>query len=388
LALATFSSELTFVTPAVLSESAIARPIWSADFALPFSVTSPLCASTSIEDAIEASWLSACSLPLIIVMRTESSVLPVGAPTTLSFVRTIVTPRSRSAWMSDGETRNCVICVEMSPLVAVAVSEVDRVESAATLPVELVLPVALVLPVVEDEDDGEVDEVEPLLVVSFAMVEPVPEVEPVALREPLVLALPLWLPDVEVEALGDCELLLVSVDDFVLSFCASVPLEDVLPVEALLRSLVADDVSELLGVALVEDVFRFVSLASEESEDVEDLVESVELKEPLPLAEPLPLIEPLPLSELPDVDAVGAPAALLCAVVLSVVDDEVDGEDEELNDVLLLFVLLMFVFCVELVEEGDVLLRPDEEFCVEPVLPEAPNEDEPELFWEFAAVVP
>jgi hypothetical protein len=341
-ALATFNSELTFVTPAVLSESAIARPIWSADFALPFSVTSPLCASTSIEDAIEASWLSAWSLPLIMVTRTESSVLPVGAPTTVSFVRTIVTPRSRSAWMSEAATRNCVICAEMSPLVAVVVPLVERLESAATLPVALVLPVAFVLSVVEDEDDGVVEEVDALLVVSFAIVEPVLEVEPVALSEPLAL----WLPDADVEALGDCELVLVSVEDLALvsalleSFCASV-----LEVLALLRSLAEaeDDVSDELGVALVDEVFRFVSLASEESEDVEDLVESVELREPLPLTEPLPLIEPLPLTELPEVEAVGAPAALLCAAVLSVVD----GEDEELNDVLLLFVLLMFVFCVD-----------------------------------------
>jgi len=267
-----------------------------------------------------------------------------------------------------------VICVEISPLVAVAVSEVERVESAATLPVELVLPVAPAVPVVEDEDDGVVEDDD--LVVSFAIVElepvpevePVPDVEPVALSEPLVLEAPLWLPEVDDEALGDCELLLVSEEDFEpVSFCASVPLE-------------VEEVPVLLGVALVEDVFRFVSLASEESDDdVEERDESVELNEPLPVAEPLPLIEPLPLNELPEVEAVGAPDALLCAVVLSVVEDEVDGEDEELSDELL-FVLL---FCVaeplwllpyvELVEEGDVLLSPElEEFCVEPVLPVLP----------------
>ncbi len=91
-----FNCELTFVTPSVLRASAIARPTWSADAAVPFSVTSPLCASTSIFAAAEESWLSAWSLPLTIVTRSESSVWPVGAPTTLSFVRTIVVPLVRS----------------------------------------------------------------------------------------------------------------------------------------------------------------------------------------------------------------------------------------------------------------------------------------------------
>jgi hypothetical protein len=40
--------------------------------------------------------LSAWSLPLTMVSITSSSEAPVGAPTTLSLVRTIATPRSRS----------------------------------------------------------------------------------------------------------------------------------------------------------------------------------------------------------------------------------------------------------------------------------------------------
>lgn len=93
--LLTLTSEETLVTPCVSSARAIARPTISALSAEPLSMTSPLLASTSIE-AFET-WLSAWSLPFTIVSMTSSSEAPVGAPTTLSFVRTIVTPRSRSA---------------------------------------------------------------------------------------------------------------------------------------------------------------------------------------------------------------------------------------------------------------------------------------------------
>lgn len=91
----TFTSDDTLVTPWVSRASAMARPTRSALSAEPFNVTSPLLASTSIE-ALETS-LSACSLPLTIVLMTSSSEAPVGAPATLSFDRTIVTPRSKSA---------------------------------------------------------------------------------------------------------------------------------------------------------------------------------------------------------------------------------------------------------------------------------------------------
>ena len=131
-------SELTFVTPSVSSASAMARPTWLADWAVPFRVTSPLCACTSRFS--EDSWLSACSLFLIIVVITESSMLPVGAPAPSWRVRTIVAWRSRSDWMSDGDSRHCVILLLTS------------VEATAelVLPVSLVLPVALAAPVLVD----------------------------------------------------------------------------------------------------------------------------------------------------------------------------------------------------------------------------------------------
>lgn len=96
-AVESFSSEVTFVTPSVLSASAIARPTWSADCTLPLRVTSPLCAPTSMSDAAAESCASAWMRPLTIVFTTASSELPVGAPTTLSFVRTIAVPLSMSA---------------------------------------------------------------------------------------------------------------------------------------------------------------------------------------------------------------------------------------------------------------------------------------------------
>jgi hypothetical protein len=92
----TLISDVTFVTPSVFSASAIARPTWSAEAALPFSVISPLCASTSMPLAADERMLSAWILPLTIVFRTESSVLPVGAPAPTSRVRTIAVPLLRS----------------------------------------------------------------------------------------------------------------------------------------------------------------------------------------------------------------------------------------------------------------------------------------------------
>jgi len=322
---ATFSSELTFVTPEVLRESAMARPIWSADFALPFRVTSPLCASTSICDAIAARSESACSLPLIIVTRTESSVLPVGAPTTVSLVRTIVTPRSRSDWMSAAARCSSVMRVLMSVLAVVLVLVPLLVESAASVLEDEVVLVSAGCVVVEVAL--------PLLVVSLATVEPVLDFEEsCALSEPLALVLPvaLRLPEAFVEELvlpGDCvELLVVSlfasVEDF--AFVSEEDLADV-SVEAvwLLRSWADVSVVELLllGLEEVDDVpLRFWSFAASEDDDVsvEELgvLDVLELNEPLPLAEPDAATEPLAFIELFEVEAVGAPERLRCADVL------------------------------------------------------------------------
>lgn len=87
----------------------MARPTWVADCAVPWSVTSPLCACTS--RLSEDSSLSAWSLFFTIVMITESSIDPVGAPAPASRVRTIVTEWSRSAWMSVGLRRHSVMRV-------------------------------------------------------------------------------------------------------------------------------------------------------------------------------------------------------------------------------------------------------------------------------------
>jgi hypothetical protein len=65
---------------------------------------------------------------------TSSSVEPVGAPTTVSFVRTIVTPRSRSLCSSEGERRHSVIRVVISVLEL----------AGALVSVEVVAPVVLV----------------------------------------------------------------------------------------------------------------------------------------------------------------------------------------------------------------------------------------------------
>ena len=63
-----------------------------------------------------------------------------GAPTTVSLVRTIVTPRSRSAWSSVAPRRHSVIRLEMSELDArSAFEELELLRS-----VEVFAPVALV----------------------------------------------------------------------------------------------------------------------------------------------------------------------------------------------------------------------------------------------------
>jgi hypothetical protein len=142
----TFTSDETFVTPCVSRASAMARPTWPAESAEPFRVTSPLLAETSIIafDVSESAW----SLPFTIVSITLSSVLPVGAPTTLSLVRTIATPRSRSAWSSVSPSRHSVMRVLMSvPVVAAAMSvELLLVPLIEVAPVWLVEP--LVAPIV------------------------------------------------------------------------------------------------------------------------------------------------------------------------------------------------------------------------------------------------
>lgn len=131
----------------------MARPIWLALSAVPLSVTSPFLASTSIIEV--ATWLSAWSLPFTIVVITASSLAPVGAPTTLSFVRTIVTERSRSLWISVGERRHSVMRVVTSAVLAAPV--VADAMSAELRLVVLVAPVLVSLDgVVLVEDEGEV----------------------------------------------------------------------------------------------------------------------------------------------------------------------------------------------------------------------------------------
>lgn len=86
------------------------------------------------------------------VMITESSVLPVGAPTTLSFVRTIVVPLSRSAWISVGPRRHSLMRVVTSVFVEFDARSVELVElmPLALTPVDEVLELGLV-----DEIDEE-----------------------------------------------------------------------------------------------------------------------------------------------------------------------------------------------------------------------------------------
>src|SRR5688500_10164265 len=136
-------SDETLVTPSVLRASAIACPMSFALSAEPFSITSPFLASTSML-ALEAS-LSACSLPLTMVLITSSSVEPVGAPTTESLVRTMVTPRSRSAWISDAPSRHSVIRLARSALVLAALLVSVEAVAPVVLVELLVAPIVLVL---------------------------------------------------------------------------------------------------------------------------------------------------------------------------------------------------------------------------------------------------
>lgn len=227
----TFTSEETFVTPCVSRARAIARPTWPAESAEPLRVTSPLLDSTSIM-ALAVS-LSAWSLPLTIVLTTSSSVAPVGAPTTLSLVRTIVTPRSRSVWISVGLSRHSVIRVVISVVaVADAVSVLLRLELGSV-----------------------VDAVAPVVLLELGLAPAVPVVEllwSVVLREASLEATALLAPVVSVE------------------------LEDGLV-------LVDEDDGMLLAVEVEGDELDFVSVLvvpltpSEPDELVELLVESVEL---------------------------------------------------------------------------------------------------------------
>jgi hypothetical protein len=187
-ALETLMSEDTFVTPCVSRASAMARPTISALSAEPLSVTSPLLASTSIE-ALETS-LSACSLPLTIVSITSSSEAPVGAPTALSFVRTIVTPRSRSAWSSAEPSRHSVIRDETSVEVLLAAMSLEvllEVESEPVAPVELVEP-APAAPVVPEVLVESLAIVVLLVLGCWEVVSVLEEVEPVV---PVAATVPL-----------------------------------------------------------------------------------------------------------------------------------------------------------------------------------------------------
>ncbi len=178
--------------------------------------------------------------------------------------------------------------------------------------------------VVEDELGCVEAEAVLLFVVSLATVESVLDFEVSALSEPLALVLPeaLRLPEAFVEELvllGDCvELvsLLASVEDFALvSDDAAVSEDDLADVS---------DVVLVLGLEDVDDVLlRFWSFAASVEEDVSveevegvEVLDVFELSEPLPLAEPDAASEPLAFIELFEVDAVGAPEALVCAAVL------------------------------------------------------------------------
>lgn len=162
----------------------MARPTWSALSAEPLSETSPLLASTSI--IAVATLSSDCSLPFTMFSRTESSVEPVGAPTALSFVRTIATPRSRSAWISAGESRHSVIRTVTSPAAAPVVAEAMSLElrlvSVEPLVVLLLGLVVLAeeLGLVLESALAMLPEAEPPVAVSDALpVDPVEPVEPV-----------------------------------------------------------------------------------------------------------------------------------------------------------------------------------------------------------------
>ncbi len=198
-ALLTFTSEETFVTPWVSSASAMARPTISALSALPFRVTSPFFASTSME-AFET-WLSAWSFPFTMVLITSSSVAPVGAPTTLSFVRTMVVPLSRSDCSSLAPKRHSVIREDTSVL-----AEAELLEDGLLLVLsEPLAPVVLEDPLVAPmvlllEPEERSEAVEPLVElrdVSLVLL-PLPRDEPELLLEPVLLSEP-EVDDVSVE---------------------------------------------------------------------------------------------------------------------------------------------------------------------------------------------
>ena len=96
-----------------------------------------MCACTSMLS--EPSSASAWSLFFTMVWMTESSMLPVGAPAPMSRVRTIVVLLSRSAWMSVGARRHCVIfevtSVDATP--AAPVSELVAVDEPVLEAAEL-----------------------------------------------------------------------------------------------------------------------------------------------------------------------------------------------------------------------------------------------------------
>lgn len=140
------------------------------------------------------SLLSACSLPVTMVFRTVSSVLPVGEPAVDSLVRTIATPLSRSLLSSDGLRRHSVIRVETSPLI-----------EALLLALELVVSDAdPVVPAIDE--DGDVAVAPDVESVEAALpVEPVPA----TLLEGLVESL---VADEDVEAEPYVELVPVGLD--------------------------------------------------------------------------------------------------------------------------------------------------------------------------------
>lgn len=241
----------------------MARPTMSALSAEPLRVTSPFSASTSM-DALDTS-LSAFSLPLIMVSITSSSDEPVGAPTTLSLVRTMVTPRSRSACNSVEPRRHSVIREETSLEVLLDAARepdapvvlVEPAPAAPVVPVELpgceVVSVAtealellgLVVVSVATLDVPLVDLEVSVAVVSVELVlaAPVAATLPVAPNEPVEVELPLWLA--AVLGLG---LLVVSL--------ATVELLPVAPVEAVdvLGDVVVSVAAAVLEVGCVCEV--------------------------------------------------------------------------------------------------------------------------------------
>jgi len=344
-----FNSELTFVTPSVLSVSAIARPIWSAEAMLPLRVTSPLCASTSILEAEAESWLSAWSLPFTIVLMTESSVLPVGAPTTLSLVRTIVVPRSRSAWISVGARRHSVICVVMSPdaEVELALLVVEELPVALSEPEPLVLLLRVVSlasePLAEVLDESLLEEVELLgdvesVLATFELLED-EEGEVLELEGELVLLKePDVLPEAEPLNEPEPETLLELGEDDVEEFDEESLLASDEPDEEedgeLLELLVlVFELSELLlvledGLELelrLEDGLELeLEFRLEDDGLLEEDEVSFELSEPLPLNEAEPLAEPEPLSELEEVEEGDVDALSEELVLLLLLDVELE----------------------------------------------------------------